>query len=140
MRKLVILIIVIVATILASLPLHLQGWTGAYNPWSGLIWCSDHNSCIHEVGHKLDDSAGWVSRKGDFEINVHQFVVTEITNGKPGELAIMLATYPIESNRIEVYADIFLYSDGNEMNMPLEFRQFYDWELAKTLLKKYKTK
>lgn len=136
MKIFIVSIIIIMA--LAFLPIPLPGWTGVYNSWSGLIWCNDHNSCLHEIGHKLDQSGGWVSHDIDFEITVHRFMITEIARGNPGDFAMKSAYYPIELGREELYADIFLYSEGNEMNIPSEFRQFYDWELAKILIKKYK--
>jgi hypothetical protein len=64
-------------------------------------------------------------------------MITEIASGDPGDLAMMLATYPISYNREELYADMFLQSDGGETNMPLEFRQFYDWKLAEKLVEEY---
>lgn len=140
MKKLLIsiAIIIIMAIAFLPIPIPLPGYTGAYNSWSGLIWCSDRNSCLHEIGHKLDDSGGWISHDDDFEITVHRFMITEIAGGNPNDLAMMLATYPIQFGREELYADIFLYSDDIKVNVPPEFRQFYNWELSEKLIEKHK--
>ena len=143
MRKLAVFTIImtvlaITMAILAFLPIPMIGWTGAYNAWSGLIYCSDKNSCLHEIGHKLDHSNKWVSSSADFDVTVHQFIITEIKGDNPGYDVILLANYPFDLNAAELYADIFLLYDGDEIKMPPELRQFYDWELARTLVEKYR--
>lgn len=145
MRVLVILTIIMITLvitmlILAFLPIPMIGWTGAYNSWSGLIYCSDRNSCLHEIGHKLDHSNKWVSSSVDFEITVHRFIITEIANGNPGYDIILLACYPFDLDVAELYADIFLLYDGDELKMPPELRRFYDWELVNKLVEKYEVK
>ncbi|NUQ86789.1 MAG: hypothetical protein HUU11_18985, partial [Anaerolineales bacterium] len=48
------------------LPIPLRGEEGQFNVISGLIWCSDRSSCLHEVAHALDREGGWISHGDDF--------------------------------------------------------------------------
>ena len=89
--------------------------TGKYNAWSGLIWCTSELSCIHEVGHKLDDMAGWPSRSAEYK----------------------QAIGPTVWNEEETYAEVFAFYGGKKENMPAHLAIFYNWELAEKLLEKY---
>lgn len=37
----------------------------------------------------------------------------------------------------ELYADMLLWSDGKPENMPVEFREYFDWDLVSRLIEKY---
>ena len=88
---------------------------GAYNTWSGLIWCRTEEACIHEIGHKLDDMAGWPSSSAEYKE----------------------AVGPTVWNEKETYAEIFRFYRGKEENMPAHLAKFYNWELADKLMEKY---
>jgi len=105
--------------------------TGIYNTWSGLIWCSHEMACIHEVGHKLDDLAGWVSKSPEYQEAVTALGYEYFTENNPHGRDISF------SNHTEAYAEIFTLSFGQEQNMHPSLRQFYDWDRASQLLEKY---
>jgi len=103
---------------LLFLPLPLPGHNGEYNTWSNLIYC-EPAACIHEVGHKLDDLAGFglaVSSSPEWRSMIDDLGGDDY---------------------IETYARMFAFAEGKQENMPVLLRPFYDWELAQELLKDY---
>ncbi len=115
--KWLVLLSAFIVLALIFLPIPLRGETGLYNIYSGLIYCQP-SSCVHEVGHKMDDLGGWVSGSDEFKKVVSDMGL-DLWNEK------------------ETYAEIFELADGKEENMPEQLREFYDWELAEKLLEKY---
>lgn len=131
------------------LPIPLPGQAGVYNPISGLLWCSYHDACNHEIGHKLDDESGWVSHSQEFSAAVYLFVGSELiahdTNSQKYKLANAILKTPgvitwrgrwLDSQS-EIYATIYMYADGQKEWMPPVFRPFYDWDKAEQFQKKY---
>ena len=115
------MIILLLCLLLLPIP---YGYAGMYNTWSGLIYCQPE-ACAHEVGHKLDDMSGWVSRTDEF-----QYAISDMA-----EMGLAL-----QDNSQEDYAWIFELAHGQRENMPEQLQEFYDWELAEQLLEKYKEK
>lgn len=142
-----ILIAPLLLWIFLPIPLPSQG--GVYNPVTGLIWCGSHDTCVHEVGHKLDDNSGWISHSPEFSEAVYLFVGSELiahdTDSQSYKLANTILRLPgviswrgrwLDSQS-EIYATIFMYSGGARENMPEIFRPFYDWDDADRLLRKH---
>lgn len=140
-------LLLVILTLWFLLPIPLPGQAGIYNPVSGLLWCSSHDTCLHEVGHELDDEGGWVSHTEAFSQAVYLFVGSELiahdVNSKSYNMAHAILKTPgvitwrgrwLDSQS-EIYAIIFVYSDGKAENLPPVFRPFYDWDRAEELLK-----
>lgn len=119
MKKTFSVFLVIVAVML--FPIWLPGKNGAYNKASGFFWCSSNSSCTHEVAHKIDDEAGWISHSDEFYLTVKSLS----PNAERGFL---------NRNMEEIYATIFERSLGDSEAMPEQFRKFYDFERAQELM------
>lgn len=134
----------VVAFLLVStftfLPLPMDSGRGEYNMWTGAIWCADHAACIHEVGHKLDQQAGWVSGSRGYSYAIQLYMGAEL--GAAADPANTLTyrvfdtffTHPDPGRLRELYALMFEKADGKKAGMPVDFQRFYDWALAGKLL------
>lgn len=129
-----ICLLLIVVVLLAPLPENNQD--GAYNLTSRLAWCRTQAACIHEIGHALDQQAGWVSQSPEFYKALQMFLFAEIYVQGVTELpaGILEITYrgngssgPIKR---ELYAYLFQVAEGNPERMPESLRCFYDWQTA----------
>ena len=140
MKRLVITIclLLIFATFLLPLPENNQD--GAYNLTSRLAWCRTQAACIHEIGHALDQQAGWVSQSPEFYKALQMFLYVEIYQKGVTELpaGILEITYrgngtsgPIKR---ELYAYLFQVAEGDPERMPASLRGFFDWDAAKEYL------
>ena len=110
-----------------SLPVPRPHALGYYT-WNGTIWCTSRASCLHEVGHALDDRAGWISSELGFIAAMENYTIarTRRSDGRPDAEALR-----------ELYADIFAGAEGKAENMPEPFREFYDWPRAAELIEEY---
>lgn len=143
------IIYLVVSAILVSAfvlsPIPPAGKHGAYNTFSGAIWCEKESVCIHEVAHKLDHEGGWISRSKEFTLTVQSYLIVEFGKEHASELAWIIMERPglfsydgaFTDHHAEIYAVIFEYSRGVSEAMPERFRRFYDWERADELLKIY---
>lgn len=114
---------------------------------SGLIWCRTETICIHEVGHKLDDEADWISHSKEFSLTVSAFVWFELdADREPHPFVYKIMTFPgvfrntpsfFTDDNAELYASIFQWAKGRPENMPEIFHRFYDFERAQELMKRY---
>lgn len=128
------------------LPFPMPGKEGNYNKVSGLIWCRTETTCIHEVGHKLDDEADWISHSKEFSLSVSAFVWFELdADNEPHPFVYKIMTFPgvfrntpsfWTDDNAELYASLFEWAEGKEENMPELLRPFYNWERAAELIKK----
>lgn len=148
MKRRIFIIIVLVAVLVAVLiPIPSPEKKGAYNTISGLIWCTSELSCIHEVAHKLDDEAGWISHENEFSLAVAAFVWHEIANyDPPHPFVYRIMRFPgvflntpsvFTDDNAELYASIFEWSEGKKESMPEIFHRFYDFDRAQELMKRY---
>lgn len=128
-----IILICIIGILMTPFPLSDQD--GVYNTFSGLYWCNSRSACIHEIGHKLDQEAGWVSQTQKFRNSLEIFIRVEAHMPRPDPLMHKIFTFQ-NFTALEIYAEIFRYSNGNSQNMPESFRKFYDWDRAKILINK----
>ena len=127
-------LVLLVITFLVPLPVDNQD--GAYNLTSRLAWCRTRAACVHEIGHALDQKAGWVSQSPEFYKAMQMYLYVEIYQKGITELpaGILEITYrgngasgPIKR---ELYAYLFQMAEGNPERMPESLRGFYDWQLA----------
>lgn len=127
------------------LPFPIPG-RGVYNKVSGLIWCRTETVCIHEVAHKLDDEADWISHSKEFSLSVSAFVWFELdADREPHPFVYKIMTFPgvfrntpsfWTDDNAELYASLFEWAEGKEESMPELLRPFYDWERAAELIEK----
>lgn len=85
--------------------------------------------CRHEIGHKMDDDLGKPSESYEFEITLQYYILTELAKDQPSELATFLDTYP-DHEKVELYAAIYAYVDGNVYMMPEIFQRFYSTDVS----------
>ena len=123
------------------LPIGSLGATGAYNWNSGLFWCSDTFSCLHEIGHAMDKRMSFPSQTQEFKDAVKSYLRNNfyILSIHPmnfaGHIALspgivisvpnQFKDYPIYS---ELYANMYAWTSGCKCNMPVEFQKFYQWD------------
>lgn len=149
MKKIYLCTVLLVFLAWLLLPIPLPGQGGVYNPITELMWCSYYYGCLHEIGHKLDDDAGWISHTPEFSEAVYLFIGSELiahdTNSQSYKLAHKIILQPgviswsgrwLDSQS-EIYATIFAFSDGKRENMPYIFREFYNWGEAEVLIDKH---
>lgn len=142
------LIIPVLVLAFLSLPIPPPGYQGGYNPISGLYSCSTRVSCIHEIGHKVDQESGWISHSKEFGFAVQVYVqveygLTAIEPGHPSSLARDLIVFPgvytwngyLSDTQTEIYAYILQKADGKEQGVPAAFRRFYHWDRIRELLR-----
>jgi hypothetical protein len=131
---------------------------GYYNSITNRIHCTNRESCIHEIGHKIDDENGWISETFEWKYAVDWYRVKvyyypEERDKFSNDIMFFPGTGWSEqkvSNPIiksywtggwggltELYAEILAWSDGKPENMPESFREFYDWERIFELMKEF---
>lgn len=132
----------------AIFPIPRAGAQGVYT-WGNMIWCTSHSSCMHEVGHMLDDRAGWISHSPKYIYAVELYMIVETANGSDGnwnpDRSKPFGVFAIFYHRSnpdyrllqELYASMFGQADGQEQNMPEVFRPYYNWRLAPQLIRQY---
>lgn len=129
MKKLFLLTLFCVTLGMAyySVPIPRPHMLGYYT-WNGTIWCTDHESCLHEVGHMLDDKAGWISASPEYLAVLEAYTPLDVRmpDGQPDRTALM-----------EFYAQAFEFTGGMPDRMPVQFRDFYDWQKASVLIQEY---
>lgn len=122
MRRLVIII-------LAAIFLPLGNTHGVYNEYSDTAYCTDRLTCLHEIGHALDDKSGWISDSEEYRFALSMYLL----DANYDELYIQI-TYTLMTTKQEqmheVYAWFFAYADGKIENIPPKLQPFYDQELV----------
>lgn len=112
--------------------------------FAGVINCNDRNSCLHEIGHAVDD----VSQSHEYQQTVYTYLGTAMVRGNPTEHEMKTFLFPgIGTPRLrersplsdgfwfggwggwrELYASMLAWADGDPANMPEAFTGFYDWD------------
>lgn len=146
--KILRFLVPVLALAFLALPIPPSGYQGGYNPLSRQYLCSTRASCIHEIGHKLDQEGGWISHRKDFGFAVQVYVQVEygaasLEPGHPSSLARNLIVFPgvfswngyLSDTQTEIYAYILQVADGSEAAMPATFRRFYNWKRIQELLR-----
>lgn len=127
-----LVIFLVIAFIAALLPIPRTGQHGAYNSFSGLFWCDTRSACLHEIGHAIDQQAGWISDSGSFRKAVEVYVLAGQDGISIRMVDKLLTTRQIPSR--ELYASLFDWAGGKTENMPECFRQFYNWQEGERLI------
>jgi len=133
-------ILVLAIIVLSLLPVPQDNQDGAYNLISQIAWCRTRTACLHEIGHALDQQAGWVSASPEFYKALQMYLYVEIYQQGITELpaGILEITYRGDGGsnpiKLEIYAYLFQQAQGNSANMPESLRKFYDWDAAERYL------
>lgn len=132
-------------------------YPGVYIPGIDVIYCTSTQSCLHEIGHRVDSHAGWITSTKDYQLAVigHRLFLYDHPEARD-EHHMEIREYPgIGSSLwqntnpftwsfwgggwgsyIEFYADCLTwYPTENEM--PVTLRGFYDWEFIGKEMVKY---
>lgn len=136
--------VLICALALALVPFPRADRNGLYNTFSGWMWCRTESACLHEIGHRLDQEAGWISHSKEFGDAAKTYVLVEFAGRSPSKLAQAIISQPgmfnwnsyFDDPPAEIYATVFAMSCGGQESMPEVFRSFYDWERAEALIQK----
>ena len=112
-----------------------------YNYTLNALICDNYESCVHEVGHKMDDDLGRVSHSEEFGNALRVMLVYSAKTDDWNEYSKTLLTYggilqynPIysivgverfSSPQEELYADLYRLSGGNIDNIPTQLQKFY---------------
>jgi len=121
-----------------------------------LIACRDYDSCLHEIGHKVDHGAGWISKSDKFRTTVQAYrsIAFEIPELRdPLTIRILffpgIGKQPLKCNGgvftscfwsdgwggyTELYAEILRESGGDVDNIPVVLQEFYDQERIQRLI------
>jgi hypothetical protein len=114
---------------------------GAYQYDSHLMYCRTRSACLHEVGHRLDQIAGFPSQSEEFERALQMYLYVEIRKPVLSEMPVLIMELTYRSNgemsetKREIYAYLFAWANGKPENMPDGLRPFYDWDSASRLIK-----
>ncbi len=136
-RILFVVSILVVVSIWILLPIPVRGKKGAFNTVSGLAYCAEHWACMHEIGHALDQRAGWISQSPEFYKAVQMYLIVELKKETVTELPVCILELALrgkdgtDPTKKELYAYLFQYADGNPDRIPEGLRDFYDWRLAR---------
>jgi hypothetical protein len=138
-------VIIVVLFILICIPFPVGDEIGVYNRVSGLIYCTNVKSCIHEVAHKLDSLSGYPSQSKAFSDSLQIFFIANYSTHEYTDLYYILVTEPgilswkgFSNNHLEeIYAEIYEYADGLYSSMPEIFREYYDFELGSAIISYY---
>lgn len=113
-----------IALLLLLTPIPSRGADGIYNTWSGLIWCRTDAACVHEKGHRLDDSKGWISNSTGFEAAIKAQIISDPAGATSQMIVTKLANY--DNPRQEIYATLYQQANGDVNKIPFFFQQFYE--------------
>ena len=128
----------VMVTVLAwsLLPIPSRGQLATYNTASHLAYCPTRDTCLHEIGHALDQRADWVSSSPEFAEAVRLYLYVELRQPILTMLpAQTLAVSARGDGLREVYADLFQWTSGEQHKMPESLRGFYDWTLARKFVR-----
>jgi hypothetical protein len=144
MKKL-ILIVLVALLVINTLYLFKNSF---YSPDFDLIVCHNQNSCLHEMGHQLDNELGNISKSKEFQLATLAYIkiIWDYPQFRDTFSNLFIGYSGITSpyqdeNRIifklanntnkwggysELYADIFAYVNGDISKIPEFFRGFYE--------------
>jgi len=118
---------------------------------TGAIYCTNRADCLHEAGHKADQSKGWISQSKDFRdnVNAYRFLIYEHPELRDAHSWDILSYPGIGSPRgtetnpfsttfweggwggySELYADIVRWADGDPHKCPANLSNFIDWDFV----------
>lgn len=137
--------IVSVVFLCVFVPFPYPGKTGMYNTITMQYRCSDDYSCVHELGHFVDQKNGWVSHSEEWNKALEIYILVSTQDGKTTPLAHYILTSKLQHhsalNRLlndydsELYANLLAICHGRESEMPTGLRPFYDWSWIERMQK-----
>ncbi|MCZ2078378.1 MAG: hypothetical protein LC130_25685 [Bryobacterales bacterium] len=157
MKRFLIFLSLVFVLVVSSILFDLSG-RGYYIPPVRMVVCHDPGQCLHEIGHASDHAMGWISDSASFRETLFYFTYVDytLTGESLHPWTSRILFYPCffspcltEKNPTvwgfgtgwgggrELYADMLLWSDGKPENMPVEFREYFDWDLVSRLIEKY---
>lgn len=131
-----LLLIAVLIMILTMIPFPIEGRDGSFNMISRLTFCRTSIACLHEIGHALDQKAGWVSQSPGFSKALQMYLFVELRKNTLSILPVGIIEITYRGRRksgsikMELYAYLFQWSEGKPDRMPESLRPFFDWELA----------
>ncbi len=139
-RCLITFALIAIFVSLSLLPIPVRGEQGAYNTWSRLFYCSERWACLHEIGHSLDQQAGWISQSKEFSDALQIYILAGTWSHENLPIYILAMTYTApdgqEPTKTELYAYLFQAAEGKPENMPDGLRPFYDWGKAEKFIER----
>lgn len=138
------LLFVFVAVVIL-IPFPPQTVGGIYFPPTREILCRYESVCLHEIGHAIDHQSGWVSRTQAWKDALIIYIAVQTSLPPTTDTMRMnIITYAYNgydpqrwfgvNPMVEIYAEIFMWAQGNKENVPPSLQGFYDWELAEKLI------
>ncbi|MBN1451122.1 MAG: hypothetical protein JW963_08925 [Anaerolineales bacterium] len=104
------------------LPIPSPGNKGTFNQITGIRWCSDLYSCLHEQAHFIDKSNNWISQSQEFKEALQIYLISEL-QFNTDKRAYQVAKLAIGGGDVrEIYADLYSLFGGN---VPESLREFY---------------
>ena len=134
----VVLFVLVLIAVCAPIPTAHQ--YGTYNTVSHLAWCKTYDYCLHEIGHALDQQAGWISQSAEFYRALQMYLYIELRQPQLDALPanILELTYRggdgTYSIKLEIYAYLFQWAQGKPEYIPEALRGFYDWDDARRMI------
>lgn len=128
--------------LLFLVPVPKTGQAGTFNTTSRLAYCETHGACLHEIAHRLDQQAGWVSQSPEYKTALQIYLFLELRNPvlQQTPADVLELTYrsgdQMRYIKMELYAYFFEHAKGKAENMPEGFISFYDWDTADRLINK----
>jgi hypothetical protein len=124
-----LIILVLAFGLLAPIPPTPQH-LGDYNTLSHLMYCVTPVACLHEVGHRLDQSLGYPSQRPSYSKVLQMYLLVELhhTMLEIVPVSVLDLTYrsdSVSTNLKEIYAYMFAWADGKLENIPDGLRPFY---------------
>ena len=121
---------------------------GMYFPLTGDIICRYKSVCLHEIGHAIDHQSGWVSKTQKWKDALIIYIAVQSSMTPTTDTMRMnIITYAYNgydpqkwfgvNPMVEIYAEIFMWAQGKQENVPQSLQGFYDWELAGKLIKEH---
>ena len=145
-KRIALIIVVAFLLVFLLVPFSFTS-NGAYNRLTKTIWCKTRVSCVHEVGHYLDQHYDDPSKEWRFSLAVRMYITDETRKSVSSPLAEYIIAFQFQHHpgrnllmswpMGELYASIFAFTEGQRENIPAQLQEFYDWELAEKLLEKY---
>lgn len=112
-----------------------------YNYQFNVLICNNGYSCIHEVGHRMDDDLSRPSKSEEFGNALRVTLIYSAKTDDWNEYSKLILTYGgvlqynqsysvtgverFSSPQEELYADIYRLSGGNVDNIPVQLQSFY---------------
>ena len=103
---------------------------GYYAPDFDYIYAVNEAVCMHEVAHKMDYEAGWVSKTSEWRWAVNKSM-KENMDTESIDRTILFYIHDLT----ELYADIYKECYAHDFCIPEQLRPFYNFEYGDQLIR-----